>query len=207
MTPSFVPHMLAGVPSDDGHGARLQCCGILTMQMRHLYRSPLSICLSSSLIRAFRASMVVAVDSSSVTLRGRQEKERQGRKRLVLTPDDAVHLLSFQSALPQLKKMTLFDTYCMSSGYHKTVNTFSILDYSVSPSPPKISCLDYQQTAQTSSVFQSTPHRLSSSSHVPSLHSCHRPLHVPAPERPLINARHDNGECAFNTVRQNMKRR
>lgn len=38
------------------------------MQMRHLYRSPRCICLSSSLIRAFRASMVVAVDSSSVTL-------------------------------------------------------------------------------------------------------------------------------------------
>lgn len=33
-------------------------------------------------------------------------------------------------------------------------------------------------------------------------------LHVlPSPERPLINARHDNRECAFNTVQQNMKRR
>lgn len=46
---------------------------ILTIQMRHLYRSPLSICFSSSLIRAFRASIVVAVDSSSVTL---TEEER-----------------------------------------------------------------------------------------------------------------------------------
>lgn len=45
------------------------------MQIRHLYRSPLSICLSSSLIRAFRASMVVAVDSSSVTL---MERKREG---------------------------------------------------------------------------------------------------------------------------------
>lgn len=52
--------------------------GILTMQMRHLYRSPLSICLSSSLIRAFRASMVVAVDSSSVTLGERNRKRDRG---------------------------------------------------------------------------------------------------------------------------------
>lgn len=58
---------------------------ILTMQMRHLYRSPLSICLSSSLIRAFRASMVVAVDSSSVTL----EKRNGNRwKELVFTLED-----------------------------------------------------------------------------------------------------------------------
>lgn len=46
----------------------------LTMQMRHLYRSPRSICFSSSLIRAFRASIVVAVDSSSVTL-GLEKRE------------------------------------------------------------------------------------------------------------------------------------
>lgn len=52
---------------------------ILTMQMRHLYRSPLRICFSSSLIRAFRASMVVAVDSSSVTLGEREEKEKKKR--------------------------------------------------------------------------------------------------------------------------------
>lgn len=53
--------------------------------MRHLYRSPRSICFSSSLIRAFRASMVVAVDSSSVTfsislflqVRGAQEEEEE----------------------------------------------------------------------------------------------------------------------------------
>lgn len=53
--------------------------------MRHLYRSPLSICLSSSLIRALRASMVVAVDSSSVTfsislflqVRGAHEEEEE----------------------------------------------------------------------------------------------------------------------------------
>lgn len=38
-----------------------------SMQMRHLYRSPRRICFSSSRIRAFRASIVVAVDSSSVT--------------------------------------------------------------------------------------------------------------------------------------------
>lgn len=133
MTPSFVPHMLTGVPSDDGHDARVHCCGILTMQMRHLYRSPLSICLSSSLIRAFRASMVVAVDSSSVTLRGRQEKERQGRKRLVLTP--ACKFILAPICFATAEKTKLFDTYCMSSGYHQTENTFSILYYSVSLSP------------------------------------------------------------------------
>lgn len=72
MTPLFV------ALSDDGHVARVQRCGILTMQMRHLYRSPLSICLSSSLIRAFRASMVVAVDSSSVTLRQEKKRDREG---------------------------------------------------------------------------------------------------------------------------------
>lgn len=62
---------------------------ILTMQMRHLYRSPLSICFSSSLIRAFRASMVVAVDSSSVTLGGEEEKETEREKCLLPMLQDA----------------------------------------------------------------------------------------------------------------------
>lgn len=61
------PRWLDPPPAMEGVCAAVR---ILTMQMRHLYRSPRWICLSSSLIRAFRASMVVAVDSSSVTLVG-----------------------------------------------------------------------------------------------------------------------------------------
>lgn len=70
--------MLDLAPSDHWRNAAMTADAhmivILTMQMRHLYRSPLSICLSSSLIRAFRASMVVAVDSSSVTLEERNRR-------------------------------------------------------------------------------------------------------------------------------------
>lgn len=39
---------------------------VLTMHMRHLYRSPLRICFSSSRMRAFSASSVVAVESSVI---------------------------------------------------------------------------------------------------------------------------------------------
>lgn len=199
--------MLAGVPSDDGHDARVQCCGILTMQMRHLYRSPLSICLSSSLIRAFRASMVVAVDSSSVTLRGRQEKERQGRKRLVLTPDDAVHAGSY---LPPIRFTTAELNFLTPTVCHPDTTkprTHSQYYTILSPSHHMfIQKISYQQTAQSSSVFSNPPLT------VYPLHLMSLPFilaTVPSmflPERPLINAQHDNGECAFNTVRQNMKR-
>lgn len=50
---------------------------VLTMHMRHLYRSPLRICFSSSRMRAFSASSVVAVESS-VILRGNERELLNG---------------------------------------------------------------------------------------------------------------------------------
>lgn len=86
---------------------------MLTMQMRHLYRSPLSICLSSSLIRAFRASMVVAVDSSSVTLGGRN----RGKDKEMFSCDTLRHIYRYETVckIPPQQWLTKLSQLIMCS--------------------------------------------------------------------------------------------
>lgn len=139
---------------------------ILTMQMRHLYRSPRCICLSSSLIRAFRASMVVAVDSSSVTL------VRRGT-----VSDIAVRVSHLDTDLTHLSQDFSEAKYAIaiflqtpSMFSHLSLKVYSILCFQMSIPPFTTPC-------------------------------------AAAPKQPLINVQHDNGKCAFNTVRQHIQQR
>lgn len=171
------------------------------MQMRHLYRSPLSICLSSSLIRAFRASMVVAVDSSSVTL-GERNSEEGGSLEDILTDTELCVRTMLNDVQVSFRKLRTNFLHCYPQTVYLNMTVVTpFFQFIHPPLHPSISCLDQTSFPSINMFIYRSQFALFSFI----LHSIPHPPDVPDPKQPLINAQPDNRKCAFNTVRQHMK--